>query len=148
LRGARRRGLARPLARQNDAATGRDDDGLNAIADRHLDVAVVVLELGKIDLRLALSSDADEGHFRTECDDGPLDGLAPLKSTRLDGRLEHRCEVFFLLAHCRSIRSGTPAIIRGGDTVELFAEWTPTPLRVRPPCSAQAREGGARCPEV
>ena len=65
---------------------------------------VVVLQLGKVDLRLALSSDADEGHFRTERDDGPLDGLALLESTRLDGRLEHRCEIFFLLAHGRSIR--------------------------------------------
>ena len=109
---ALRRGIAHALARQRDAATGRDDDGLNAIADRHLDVAVVVLELGKVDLRLALSSDADEGHVRTERDDGPLDCLAPLESTRFEGRLEHRREIFFLLAHCRSIRSDTPAIVR------------------------------------
>ena len=31
---ALRRGIAHALARQRDAATGRDDDGLNAIADR------------------------------------------------------------------------------------------------------------------
>ena len=74
-----------------------------------LDVAVLVLQLGNVDLRLALPSDADEGHFRTERDDGPLDGLALLESTRLDGRLEHRCEIFFLLAHCDSMRSAQPA---------------------------------------
>ena len=79
-----RRGIAHALARQRDAATGRDDDGVNAIADGYLDVAVVVLELGKVDLRLALASDADESHVRTERDDGPFDFLAPLEPTRFD----------------------------------------------------------------
>ena len=81
------RAAAHALARQHDAATGRDDNGLDAVADRHLDVAVLVLELGEVDLRLAFSSDADERHLRAEGDDDALDGLAPLKSTRLDGRL-------------------------------------------------------------
>ena len=81
-------------------------------------MTVVVLQLGKVDLRLALSSDADEGHFRTERDDRPLDGLALLESARLDGRLEHRCEIFFLLAHGRSIRY---------DTRRLYGAALPSP---------------------
>src|SRR5262249_24554083 len=62
---ALRRGVAQAFARQRDATSGRDDDGLNAVADRHLDIAVVLLQFRKIDLCLALASDADEGHFGT-----------------------------------------------------------------------------------
>src|SRR6185369_7515805 len=57
---ALRRGVAHALARQRDAATGRDDDGVNAIADLHLHMAVGVLQLGQDDLGLALATDADE----------------------------------------------------------------------------------------
>ena len=48
---ALRRGVAHALARQHDAAAGRDDHRLDAVADRHLDVAVGVLQLREVDLR-------------------------------------------------------------------------------------------------
>ena len=41
--------------------------------------------------------------FGAERDDGALDGLAPIEPARLDGRLEHRGEIFFLLAHCLTL---------------------------------------------
>ena len=45
------RGVADTLARQHDAAAGRDHHRLDAIADRHLDVALGILQLGDVDLR-------------------------------------------------------------------------------------------------
>ena len=94
-----RGGVAHALAREHDAAAGGDDHRLDAIADRHLDVAVGVLQLRDVDLGLALAADVDEGHLRAERDDGALDGLAAIELARLDGRFEHRGEIFFLLAH-------------------------------------------------
>ena len=94
-----RGGVAHALARQHDAAAGGNDHRLDAIADRHLDVAVGVLQFHEVDLGLAFAAHVDEGHLRTERDDGALDGLAPIEPARLDGRLEHRREIFFLLAH-------------------------------------------------
>ena len=76
---ALRGGVAHALAREHDAAAGRDDHRLDAIADRDLDVAVGVLQLREVDLRLALAADVDERHLRAEGDDGALDGLAPLE---------------------------------------------------------------------
>ena len=104
-------GVADALARQHDAAAGRHDHRLDAVADRDLDVALVVLQLLDVDLGLALAADADEGHLRPEAGDDALDGLAPLEPARLDRRLEHRREIFFLLAHCLLLGTGTPAII-------------------------------------
>jgi hypothetical protein len=91
------------FARQDDSAPGRDDHGLYAIADGELEAAGFVFQFGNVNLRLALPADADEGDVRPDRRNRPLDGLALLDSTRLDGRLEHRREVFFLLAH------GTPS---------------------------------------
>ena len=91
---------------------GGDDHRLDAIADRHLDVAVGVLQFRQVDLGLAFAAHVDEGHVRAERDDGALDGLAPLELARLDGRLEHRCEIFFLLFHLRLRGNWTLIIIQ------------------------------------
>ena len=93
-------GVAHALAGEDDAAAGRDDHRLDAIADRHVDVAFVVLQLLEVDLGFALAADADEGHLRPESGDDAFDGLAALEAARLDRRFEHRREIFFLLAHC------------------------------------------------
>ncbi len=95
-----RGGVAHTLAREHDAAAGGDHHRLKAIAHRHLDVAVCILQLLDVDLGFALAAHIDEGHLRTEPDDGPFDGLAARELPRLDGRLEHGSEVFFLIAHC------------------------------------------------
>jgi hypothetical protein len=97
------------FARQDDSAPGRDGHGLYAIADGELEAAGFVFQFGNVNLRLALPADADEGDVRPDRRNRPLDGLALLDSTRLDGRLEHRREVFFLLAH------GTPSDLANGD---------------------------------
>ena len=95
-----RGGVAHALAREHDAATGRDHHRLDAIAHRHVDVAVGVFQLRDVDLGFALAADIDEGHLRPNRDHGALDGLATTKLPRLDRRLEHRREIFFLIAHC------------------------------------------------
>ena len=59
-----RGGIPHALAREHDAAAGRHDHGLDAIADGHLDVAVGVLQLRDVDLGFALAADVDEGHLR------------------------------------------------------------------------------------
>ena len=107
---ALRRGVADAFARQPDAAAGRDHHGADAIADRELDVAIGVLQLGDIKLRLAFAADVDERHFRPDPDDGALDRLSAIELARLDGRFEHRCEIFFLIAHCHSLE---PSILVG-----------------------------------
>ena len=56
-------------------------------------VAVVVLQFGDLDRRLALAADVDERHLRPDRDDRALDGLALLDALRLDRRLEHRGEI-------------------------------------------------------
>ena len=71
--------LRMPLRDRMVPATGRDDDGLNAIADGRLDIAVLVLQLGNVNLRLALSADADQGHLRPDGNNGSLDGLGPAR---------------------------------------------------------------------
>ncbi len=73
--------------------------------------AVGVLQLREIDLRLALAADVDEGHLRAKRDDGALDGLATIESAGLDGRFEHRREIFFLLAHFVLLETVTLLII-------------------------------------
>ena len=103
-----RRGAAHQLARQRQAAGGGDDHRLNAVADRDLELAVVVLQLGDLDRRLALAADVDERDLRADRDDRALDGLAALDALRFDRRLEHRGEIFFLwIAHARIIRGRT-----------------------------------------
>ena len=97
---ALRRGVADTLARQHDAAAGRKDHRLDTVADRHLDVALGVLEFREVDLGFALPADVDEGHLLTERDDSAFDDLAALESTRLERSLEHGCEIFVVLAHC------------------------------------------------
>src|SRR4029078_9116213 len=109
---ALRGGVAHALARQHDATARRDDHGLDAVADRHLDVAVGVLQLSEVDLRLALAAYADERHLRAEGDDRAFDRLTALESDRLDGRLEHRRKIFFVLAHFVLLETGGLVIIR------------------------------------
>ncbi len=76
---------------------------------------VGVLQFREVDLGLAFAAHVDEGHLRAERDDGALDGLAPIELARLDGRLEHRGEIFFLLAHCVLLETGTLVIISGDE---------------------------------
>ena len=92
-------GVAHAPAREHDAAARGHDHRLDAIAHRDLKVAVGVLQFGQVDLGLGFAADVDEGHLRAERDDGALDGLASIELARLDGRFEHRGEIFFLLAH-------------------------------------------------
>ena len=59
--------------------------------------------------------------FGPNADDDALDGLAPLESARLDRRLEHRREIFFLLAHCLLLGTGHSANymrVGGGSRLE------------------------------
>ena len=72
---------------------------MDAIADRHLDDAVGVLQFLEVDLGLALAADVDQSDLRAERHDRPLDCLTATESPRLDGRLEQRGEIFFRLAH-------------------------------------------------
>ena len=108
---ALRGGVAHTLAREHDAAARRDDHRLDAIADRHLDVAVGVLQFRDVDLGLGLSAHVDERHLRAEAHDGAFDRLAAVELPRLDGRLEQRGEIFFWLAHWCSSGTGTTLIV-------------------------------------
>ena len=49
---------------------------LDAIADRDLDVAFLVLQLLDVDLGFALSANVDERHFRADRDDRAFDASA------------------------------------------------------------------------
>ena len=89
------RGAARKLPRERQPAVGRHHHRLDAVADRHLEHAVGVLQLGDVDLRLALAADVDERHLRADRDDRAFDGLPSLEAPRLKRRLEHGREIFF-----------------------------------------------------
>ncbi len=96
---ALRGGVAHALAREHDAAARRDDHRLDAIANRHLDVAVGVLQFREVDLGLGLPTHVDERHLRAEAHDGAIDRLAAVELPRLDGRFEQRGEIFLWVAH-------------------------------------------------
>ena len=67
---------------------GGDNHGLNAVADSHFEPAVRVLQLGEIDLRLALPANVHERDLGSDRDDPSLDGLSSLEAPGLGGRLE------------------------------------------------------------
>ena len=83
----------RQPARQRDPARGSTPPCLDAIANRNLEGAVRVLELGHVDDGLALAADVDQRDLRADRDDRALDGLAPGQRLRLDRRLEQRGEI-------------------------------------------------------
>src|SRR4030095_1922923 len=91
---ALRGGVAHALAREHDAAAGRDHHRANAIADRHVDSAVGVLQLLDVDLGLALAAHVDARPLPPDRAHRALDGLAAAELARLDRRLEHRAEIF------------------------------------------------------
>lgn len=93
---------------QHDAAAGGHHLGLDAVADRDLDVAVGVLEFDEVDLGLALAADADKRHLRAEGDDGAFDGLPALELLRGDRGGEHRREILFLVAHWGTLGLAAP----------------------------------------
>ena len=104
---------ARQLPGERQPAGCRHHGRLDAIADRNLDEAVGVLQLGDVDDRLALAADVDECHRRPDGDDGALDGLTLVVLPGLRGRREHRGEIFFGLAHKmfpRRFNSSPPAL--------------------------------------
>src|SRR4029077_13105222 len=86
------RGAAEQPARHRDPASGRDHGRLDALPDRDLEPAVLVLQLGNLDRRLALAADVDEGDLGPDPDDQALDRLSPVEPLRLGRRLEHRGE--------------------------------------------------------
>jgi hypothetical protein len=87
------RRAARELARKLQAAGHRHDHRLDAIADVDLDVAVLVFELGDVDLRFPLAAHVDKRHVRADGDDGPLDGLPFPEAFGLDRGFEQRGEI-------------------------------------------------------
>ena len=89
------RGPPRQLPGERQSPRGRHDHRLDAVADRDLESAVVVLQLGDVDCGLALAADVDERDLRADRDDRALDGLPLLEAPRLARRLEHRGEIFF-----------------------------------------------------
>ena len=92
------RGSSRQLPGEGQPSRGRHHHGLNAVADRDLDVAVGVLQLLDLNLSFTLAADVHERHFRAERDDRALDGLTPLEALRFEGRLEHRGKIFVRVA--------------------------------------------------
>ena len=80
-------------------AGGRDHDGGDAVADRNLDVPLLVLQLRDVDRRFTFSADVDERHLGANRDDPALDGLPLAQRFRLDRRFEHRGEIFGLISH-------------------------------------------------
>ena len=91
----KRGGAPRQLARQRQAAGGRDHHRLDAFADHDLDIPVGVLQLRDVDRGLALATDVDERHLRPDGDDGPLDGLPSLEALRFQRSFEHGGEIVF-----------------------------------------------------
>ncbi len=96
---SRGRGPARQPPGKRQASLGRHDHRLDAVADRDLENAFVVLQFGDLDHGLALPADVDERHGRTDPDDRAFDRLALLDALRLGRSLEHRGEIFVGLAH-------------------------------------------------
>ena len=101
-----RRGPSRQPAGERQPSHGRHHNGLNAVANRDLESALVVLQFGDLDRRLALAADVDKRHLRADPDDPALDGLALLDTLRFDRSLEHRGEIFRRLAHGTLQRDG------------------------------------------
>ena len=93
------RGPSRQLPGECQPSRGRHHHGLDAVADRDLDIAIGVLQLLDLDLGFTLAADVHERHFGADRDDRALDGLTPLEALRFEGRLEHRGEIFLGLAH-------------------------------------------------
>ena len=97
---ALRGGVAHAPAREHDAAARGDDDRGDAIADRHLDITVGVLQLLDVDLGLALAADVDESRLRAKRNDGALDRLPAIEPARLD-RMPRTSRRNLLLARSR-----------------------------------------------
>ena len=93
------RGPARQPPGKCQPSLGRHHHRLDAVADRDLEHAFVVLQFGNLDQGLALAADVDERHLRADRDDGAFDGLPSLDMFCLARSLEHRGEVFIRLAH-------------------------------------------------
>ena len=88
------------LPGERQSRRGRYDNRLDAVADRDLQGAVVVFQLGEVDCGFALAADVHEGDVRPDRDNRAFDGLALLIVPRLARRLEHRGEIFFVwVAH-------------------------------------------------
>jgi hypothetical protein len=74
------------------------DRRLHAVADRHLDVSLVVFQFGELDRRLALAADVDERALGPDRDNRALDRLPGLEALRFDRGLEHRGKIVLRLA--------------------------------------------------
>src|SRR6185436_18728854 len=75
-------------------------------ADRDLERARFVLQLGDVDLGFAFAADVDKRHLRTDRDDPALDGLPPREPLRLGGSGKQRGEILGVgLGHRGSFRS-------------------------------------------
>jgi hypothetical protein len=72
---------------------------VNAVPDGDVQHALVVLQFGDVDDRLAFTAHVNESHFMTDPDEGALDGLAAFDALCLLGRFEHRREIFIELGH-------------------------------------------------
>ncbi len=88
-------GPAREPARKRESTGGVDDDGLEAVADGHLELAVLALQLGHVHHRFALGADVDESHFVADAHDSALDGLSLREARGARRGFEQRREVLF-----------------------------------------------------
>ena len=82
------------LVRKSHLVPGRDDGGLDLVAQRDLQASVLVGQLGALDPGLALAADVDEDALGRDVDDAALHDLAHLEdwTSRFAG--EHRGEIF------------------------------------------------------
>ena len=95
----RGRGSERQRARERQAADGRHDHRLDAVAGGDLEVALGIPQLADLDRGLAFAADVHERHRRADGHDGALDGLTLLEALRLQRSFEHRGKIFLGLAH-------------------------------------------------
>ena len=96
------------LAGERQPALGRNDHGLNAVADGDLDVPFVVLQLADVDRGFPLAADVDERHFLADRHDLSLDRLASLEALRLDRSLEQCREILLRFGHSLSLYGAMP----------------------------------------
>ena len=92
-------GAKRHLPRKFELADVRHHGGLNAVAHRYLDIALVILQLVELDGGFALAPHVDKRHLSADSHDGALYGLAIPEALGFGGRLEQRGKIFLSLAH-------------------------------------------------
>ena len=98
-----RRGPARELPRQLQAAGGGQHDRLDPVADLDLDVPFGVLQVVDVDRRFALPADVHERDVGPDGDDPAGDRLPGLEGLRLERVLEQPGELVVPLGHGQAL---------------------------------------------